>query len=271
MKIEKIVIGAKFGSAEAEVAARDVANTFLQRGCRVYVLSPISVNGAIPLEAIEDLGDAGLDLAITLGGDGTTLRTLRHLSDETPILTINVGGNRGILSEITLEQLPQAISQMESDNIILEKRIRVVASYNGEEFPPALNEIYITRSNLTRTANMMIKFQNDTITQKMDGVMISTPSGSTGHSFSLGGPILHESLDVLIITPVAPMYRLASIVVPDDIIEIIPSHDCSIVMDAQVIKYAEFNETITIKKHDKRAVFVRLKKRGLRQMSKMGF
>ena len=50
----------------------------------------------------------------------------------------------------------------------------------------------------------------------MDGVIVATPSGSTGHSFSLGGPILHESLDVLIITPVAPVYRLESIVVPDE-------------------------------------------------------
>ena len=67
------------------------------------------------------------------------------------------------------------------------------------------------------------------------------------------------------------MFRLSPIVVPDDIIQIIPSHDCNIVMDAQVVKSAGFNEIITIKKYDKRAVFVRLKKRGLRQMSKMGF
>ena len=271
LRLENIVIGAKFGSADAEEAARNVARTFIQRGCQVYVLSPIQAKGATQIELLKDLKDTKPDLAITLGGDGTTLRTLRYLSDETPVLTINVGGNRGILSEITLDQLPQAISQMESGNIILEKRLRVVASYAGEEFPPALNEIYITRTNLTRTAKMMIKFQNDTVTHKMDGVMISTPSGSTGHSFSLGGPILHESLNVLIITPVAPMFRLSPIVVPDDIIQIIPSHDCNIVMDAQVVKSAGFNEIITIKKYDKRAVFVRLKKRGLRQMSKMGF
>ena len=271
MNLDDIVIGAKFGSEEAENAAVGVARTLMERGCNVHVLAPVSVRGATQIDTLGDLGRTKPNLAITLGGDGTTLRTLRYLADETPVLTINVGGNRGILSEITLNQMPQALSQMESGDIILEKRIRVVASYAGEQFPPALNEIYITRSNLTRTARMKIKFQNDTVTQKMDGVMVSTPSGSTGHSFSMGGPILHESLNVLIITPVAPMYRLASIVVPDDKIEIIPSHDCNIVMDAQVVKTAGYNEPITIKKHDKRAVFVRLKKRGLRQMSKMGF
>jgi NAD+ kinase len=82
---------------------------------------------------------------------------------------------------------------------------------------------------------------------------------------------LQESLDVLIITPVAPVYRLESIVVPDEKIEIICSHDCSIVMDAQVIKSAGYGEPIIIKKYKKTAVFVRLKKRGLRQMSKLGF
>ncbi len=271
MKLERVVIGAKFGSVAAEKAARDAAQRFLGCGCEVRVVSPVSTGGAITVETLEDMAGFRPDLAVTLGGDGTTLRTLRHLADETPVLTINVGGNRGILSEITMAQLDQAIKQMLSDDIILEKRIRVVASYNGEEFPPALNEIYITRSNLTRTANMMIKFQNDTIKQKMDGVMVSTPSGSTGHSFSLGGPIMHESLNVLIITPVAPVYRLASIVVPDDMIEIIPSHNCSIVVDAQVVTSAGYGETITIKKYRHRAVFVRLKKRGLRQMTKMGF
>ena len=153
----------------------------------------------------------------------------------------------------------------------LDKRTRVVASCGGKEFPPALNEIYISRANLTKTAEIEIKFQNDTVKQKMDGVIVATPSGSTGHSFSLGGPILHESLDVLIITPVAPVYRLESIVVPDEKIEIICSHDCNIVMDAQVIKSADYEEPITIKKYKKPAIFVRLKKRGLRQMSKLGF
>ena len=80
-----------------------------------------------------------------------------------------------------------------------------------------------------------------------------------------------EIPDVLIITPVAPVYRLESIVVPDEKIEIICSHDCHIVMDAQVVKSAGFEETITIRKFKKHAVFVRLKKQGLRQMSKLGF
>jgi NAD+ kinase len=271
LKLSRVGIVSKFGSEESENAARKVAKKFLSHRSEVFTIAPVSVDGAKKVESVEDLNSKKLDLVVTLGGDGTTLRTFRSLINEIPILTINVGGNRGILSEITLERIDSAILDIKANKIWLDKRTRVVASAGGEEFPPALNEIYINRQNLTKTADYEIKFQNDIVKHKMDGVMISTPSGSTGHSFSLGGPILHESLDILIITPVAPVLRLLpSIVVPDEKIQVICSHDTNIVMDAQVIKTASFEEPIVIKKHNKRAVFVRFKKRGLRQMSKLG-
>ena len=271
MKLQKVAVVSKVGSKDSEQAAKDVTRKLLAKKSIVYTISPIEVEGAKQIETLEELKKEKLDLVITLGGDGTTLRVFRNLENETPILTINVGGNRGILAEITIEEIDDAIEQILKDNFFLDKRTRVVASCGGKEFPPALNEIYISRTNLTKTAEIEIKFQDDTVTQKMDGVIIATPSGSTGHSFSLGGPILHESLDVLIITPVAPVYRLASLIVPDEKIEITCSHDCNIAMDAQVVKTAGYEEPITIKKYKKPAVFLRLKKRGLRQMSKLGF
>ena len=85
---------------------------------------------------------------ITLGGDGTTLRVFRNLENETPILTINVGGNRGILAEITIEEIDKAINDILEDKFFLDKRTRVTASCGGKEYPPALNEIYISRANL---------------------------------------------------------------------------------------------------------------------------
>ena len=271
VKLQKVAVVSKVGSKDSEQAAKNVAKKLLAKKSIVYTISPVEVEGAKKTETLEELKKEKLDLVITLGGDGTTLRVFRYLDNETPILTINVGGNRGILAEITIEEIDDAINQILKDKFFLDKRTRVAAFCGGKEFPPALNEIYISRANLTKTAEIEIKFQNDTVKQKMDGVIIATPSGSTGHSFSLGGPILHESLDVLIITPVAPVYRLESIVVPDEKIEIICSHDCNIVMDAQVVKTVGYEEPITIKKYKKPAVFVRLKKRGLRQMSKLGF
>jgi NAD+ kinase len=247
LKLNKVAVVSKFGSKESEDAGKKVAKKLLSKKAEVYTVSPMKVEGAKQVESMEELRNKKLDLVITLGGDGTTLRTFRYLQNDTPLLGINVGGNRGILSEITIEEIDKAIKQITSGKIFLDKRIRVNASCGGEEFPPALNEIYINRKHLTKTADIEIKFQDDTVKQKMDGVIIATPSGSTGHSFSLGGPILHEK------------------------IEVICSHDCHIVMDAQVVKSAGFGEPIIIKKYKKPAIFVRLKKRGLRQMSKLGF
>lgn len=271
MKLNRVAIISKFGSEESENAAKKVAKKFLVNKSEVFTISPVFVEGAKKIESVEDLADKKLDLVVTLGGDGTTLRTFRSLTNETPLLTINVGGNRGILSEVTLDKIDHAIDEIRANKVWFDKRTRVVATVSGEEFPPALNEIYVNRQNMTKTAEFDIKFQNDVVKQKMDGVMISTPSGSTGHSFSLGGPVLHESLDILIITPVAPIRRLPSLVVPDEKIQIICNHDTNIVMDAQVIKTAGFEEPIIIKKHKVQAVFVRLKKQGLRQMSRLGF
>ena len=271
MKLEKVVVVSKFGSKISEDAAKNVTEKLLVKKITAYTISPVSVEGANQIETLEEIKNMKIDLVITLGGDGTTLRVFRNLENETPILTINVGGNRGILAEITIEEIDEAINDILEDKYFLDKRTRVTATCGGKEFPPALNEIYISRANLTKTAEIEIQFQNDTVKQKMDGVIIATPSGSTGHSFSLGGPILHESLDVLIITPVAPVYRLASLVVPDEKIEIICSHDCNIAVDAQVVKSVGYEEPIIIKKYKSPAVFIRLKKRGLRQMSKLGF
>jgi len=271
LKLKNVAIVSKFGSKISENAARKIVKKIQKIKSTVYTVSPITVDGAKMVESLENLKKIKLDLVITLGGDGTTLRTFRNLQNETPILTINVGGNRGILSEITLNEIDKALQSIKKNEIWLDKRTRVMASCDGKQFDPALNEIYINRKNLTKTAEFEIKFQNDTVKQKMDGVIISTPSGSTGHSLSIGGPVLHESLDVLIITPVGPVHRLPSIVVPDERIEVICSHDCNIVMDAQVIKSSGFDEPIIIKKYKKQAVFVRLKKKGLRQMTKLGF
>jgi len=271
LKISKVAIVSKFGSKKSENAAKDIAEKLLKQKFKVCTISPVMVKGAKKVNSLEDLKKIKLDLVITLGGDGTTLRTFRNLENETPLLTINVGGNRGIFSEINLDEIDNAIQHIKKNDVWLDKRTRVVASCNGKQFQPALNEIYVNRKNLTKTAEFEIKFQNDTVKQKMDGIIISTPSGSTGHSLSIGGPVLHESLDVLIITPVAPVHRLPSIVVPDEKVEITCSHDCNIVMDAQVVKSAGFGDLITIKKYKKQAVFVRLKKKGLRQMTKLGF
>ncbi len=95
----------KVGSKDSEQAAKDITKKLLAKKSTVYTISPIDVEGAKKVETLEELKKEKLDLVITLGGDGTTLRVFRNLDNDTPILTINVGGNRGILSEITIDEL----------------------------------------------------------------------------------------------------------------------------------------------------------------------
>ena len=105
MKLENVAVVSKVGNKDSENAAVDVAKKLLEKKATVYTISPVSVEGANQMEELEEIQNVKLDLVITLGGDGTTLRVFRNLENETPILTINVGGNRGILAEITIEEI----------------------------------------------------------------------------------------------------------------------------------------------------------------------
>ena len=135
LKLNKVAVVSKFGSKESEEAAKKLAKKILSKKAEVYTIAPVKVDGAKQVELVEELRTKKLDLVFTLGGDGTTLRVFRHLQNDTPLLGINVGGNRGILSEITMDEVDNAIKQITSGNIFLDKRIRVVASCGGEEFP----------------------------------------------------------------------------------------------------------------------------------------
>ena len=97
-----MAVVSKVGSKDSEQAAKEVTKKLLAKKSTVFTISPIEVEGAKQMDTLEELKKEKLDLVITLGGDGTTLRVFRNLENETPILTINVGGNRGILAEIKI-------------------------------------------------------------------------------------------------------------------------------------------------------------------------
>ena len=128
MKLKNVAIVSKFGSKISEDAAKLISKKLLAKKSKVTTISPVKVTGAKQVESLDELRKIKLDLVITLGGDGTTLRTFRNLQNETPILTINVGGNRGILSEITLDDFDKALESIIKNKIWLDKRTRVAAS-----------------------------------------------------------------------------------------------------------------------------------------------
>jgi NAD+ kinase len=105
----------------------------------------------------------------------------------------------------------------------------------------------------------------------MDGIIISTPTGSTGHSVSLGGPILHEELSCLVINPIASINKLPCIVIPPEEIEISSNNKLDLIIDGQDRFLIEENDTIKISIFPIKARFIRLIKKGFRQLEKLGF
>jgi NAD+ kinase len=212
-----------------------------------------------------------IDLVMAVGGDGTTLRAFRFHPSDIPVFSINVGGTRGILSEIKLDSIDYAINAILNGNYYYDERIRIQASLSNKIFLPALNDILLFRNNLTRTPHITIKFRDGIISQRMDGIIISTPTGSTAHSFSLGGPILHEELNCLIINPIASINKLPSIVIPPEEIEISSNYKLDLIIDGQDRFLIEENGTIKISLFPIKARFIRLIKKGFRQLEKLGF
>jgi NAD+ kinase len=112
---------------------------------------------------------------------------------------------------------------------------------------------------------------DDEIKQRMDGIVISTPTGSTGHSFSLGGPVLHEGLDCLILSPIASVNRMPQLVIPTGEIEIKSTRDMQLTIDGQEIIKIAAEQIVKISRFPIDAQFIRLRKRGMRQLAKLGF
>jgi len=186
-------------------------------------------------------------------------------------LSVNVGGNRGILSETGISSLDESINAILLGQYFLERRIRIQTTTGEKTFPIALNDIMIIRVNLTRTPMVSVKVMGHVIAHRMDGLIISTPTGSTGHSLSIGGPVLYERLESLLLSPIAPMNRMPHLVIPPEEIEVKSTHDVSLVIDGQEIFRITGGETLKISRHHYDAQFIRIKKRGMSQIVKLGF
>jgi len=268
--IRSVGIVAKKDNSEAEAAGVKVARLLIKNKMNVYTVLPLRADGATSVDQ-EDLKDATLDLMFAVGGDGTTLRAFRAMPAKVPLFSLNSGGHRGILSEAGADSIEEAVRAILTGKCFYDSRTRIRASVNGRTFPPALNDILITRVSLTRTPLVSIKLMGDEIKQRMDGIVVSTPTGSTGHSFSIGGPVLHEGMSCLILSPIASVNRMPQLVIPVEDIVVQSSHDSHIIIDGQETFEVEADKPIRISRFADDATFLRLQKKGMRQLSKLGF
>lgn len=150
------------------------------------------------------------DCALVLGGDGTVLRAARNMMDgELPLLGINLG-TLGYLAEVENAAVEEALDRLLADEFVREERMMLsgrIFAGEGEEQEQqfALNDIVISRCGSLQIVNVRIyvngRFLNDYCA---DGVIVATPTGSTGYNLSAGGPIVEPSASLLLLTPICP-------------------------------------------------------------------
>src|SRR5437773_11073765 len=267
--IRNVAIITKIGSREAEAAANRVARLLNKNKVKIYSVLPLLIDGAIQVRQ-EELKGVKLDLVFAIGGDGTTLRAFRTIPGKAPLFSIN-SGHRGILSEVSADSIDEAINIILAGKCFHDSRTRIQAYINGKAFPPALNDILITRVSLTRTPLVSIKLMGDEIKQRMDGIVVSTPTGSTGHSFSIGGPVLHEGMNCLILSPIASVNRMPQLVIPVEDIVVESTYESHVIIDGQEAFRVDADRPIKISRFSDDATFLRLQKKGMRQLIKLGF
>ena len=160
-----------------------------------------------------------IDFIISFGGDGTLLNTVTHIGNkQVKILGVNVG-KLGFLSFDVFDVFDKLIDEIINNKYILEKRSLVSLKHNGEKINEnfALNEISVIKKDSSSMIKIHCYIDNKFIcTYWSDGLIISTPTGSTGYSLSCGGPILTPDTNNLIITPISPHnLGLRSIIISD--------------------------------------------------------
>ena len=206
--MQKIGIIAKGNKPEAVPVVKELVGwlkdhkveCFIEPEMAQSVSSPSLDKAKMPL---------AVDMVVVLGGDGTLLAAARTLQKKrVPLLGVNLGG-LGFLTEITLDELyPMLEAILQGDYKTDERMLLEVRVWRKEKVIDAftvLNDVVINKGALARIIELETSVDNAYLTTfRADGLIISTPTGSTGYSLSAGGPIVYPSLHSIIITPICP-------------------------------------------------------------------
>jgi NAD+ kinase len=210
----RVGLVAKRGLDPAADVLADLAGWLDARGVQpvfeVETAKLVGVPGDRATATRDDLPTA-CDLVVVLGGDGTLIGMAGRIAiagADVPILGVNFG-SLGFLTEITLPELHDALEATLAGTADIESRLMLVARSTRDNRPFAehavLNDIVLTKGAMSRIVEIAVTVGDEPVTRvRADGLIVATPTGSTAYNLAAGGPIVHPSVDAIILTPIAP-------------------------------------------------------------------
>jgi len=207
--LKKIGVYAKKNHPDVERIALEVNEYFQRHKIQVFFEDHLAEQvGQVKGYSGEELPDL-VDLIIVLGGDGTLISVARLIGHRNvPILGINLG-RLGFLTEVTLDEMPAMLDRVTRADYVISERMMLDASIrrNGEVVGSytVLNDVVINKGALARIIDMSTSVDGRHLsTFRADGLIISTPTGSTGYNLAAGGPIIYPEINSLVISPICP-------------------------------------------------------------------
>ena len=232
--------------------------------------------GRTDLAHLDDHIGEKLDLAVSLGGDGSMLRAVTAVADDgVPVLGVNYG-SLGYLTGIKPEAASEAVEQFLAGDYIIEERIRLRCRIGDGNEVSALNEAIVEKVDSGRTVNLAVHIDGEFFTSyAADGLIAATPTGSTAYSLSAGGPILAPTMNAVILTPVAPhtLFDRSLVLLPDSelVIEVLGDRPAAVAVDGRSLGELGEGGSLIVSVSDQPARLVTLGQRGFHQALKSSF
>lgn len=209
LKLEKVAIVAKLHAKEVSSVVRTLVKWLGERGIETFLEASLAAKMRSGPSFTLDTIPRDLSLVIVLGGDGTLLSVARAMGPkQTPILGVNLG-SLGFLTDVALQDLYATLESVLGGNATIDSRMMLRAELlrKGETLASeiVLNDVVITKGAIARIIELGVEIDQQFVALvRADGLIVSSPTGSTAYSLAAGGPILHPNLDAMILTPICP-------------------------------------------------------------------
>ncbi len=205
---------ARYDKKPALKLAEELADYLNGKGLKVYIEDSLA-GKIVTHQEMVPLSKMKADFVITIGGDGTILRACINLpKPEPPILAINMG-LRGFLTEAEPKNAFDAVNKILEGNYKIEKCSKLRVKAGNEIMPDALNDIVISAGEPSKILYTQIcKDGKPILNSQSDGLIVATETGSTGYSFSAGGPVLDPAVGAFVITPICSLTVFHPLVFP---------------------------------------------------------